>query len=158
MTVSEVQSFSDLPSSVTLVLASRAAPYIEPELARELAQLDGSPVYLVDDGETGTSDAFVMEAKSRLWADQGAEGTVLNEVLTWCFAHRVSFRIWPADGTVQPHVAQAQEVHGLSDTFEALKTNSGAWWHANSTPHADAVDQRTASQSSSTPALGGRGR
>src|SRR5688572_5272108 len=131
MTVSGAHDPSVVPTPAQLVQASVAQEYVA-DLAKEIEALDGGPVYLLDDGETGTSDAVIMHAKDELWSGGTIENTTLASVLRWCFSNGFNFRIWLADNNPRAHVENAEPVRDFDSAVKALK-RGGAYWHANST-------------------------
>ena len=99
--------------------------------------MDGGPVYLLDDDETGTSDAIIMDAKDELWSGKTIESTTLAKVLRWCFTNGFNFRIWLADNNPRAHLENAEPVRDFESAVKAL-SRGGAYWHANSTIEPDA--------------------
>ena len=81
---------------IQLVPASQAQSYIK-ELQSALGTADGQPVFLVDDGATGTSHTLIVEAAGKFHEFGSLEGTKLLELIRRLVDSGNSFRIWWAD-------------------------------------------------------------
>src|SRR5687767_5337579 len=102
MTIAGAVTAGDVPTNATLVPVKDAQAYVA-RLESELAQLDGTPVFLVDDGESGTSHGFVTEVGEALFQDLPLREVPFVILLESCFRHRWSFRVWLADDDPQAH-------------------------------------------------------
>ena len=123
-------NISRLSSNVAeLIPAHLAQPYIA-NLQARLESLDGSPVYLVHDGESGTSDRVVVDLKTALWEEVDPSSTALFAILSICFESGISFRIWLANNDPNALVVTSEQVISMASTLEALRLRCGAWWHA----------------------------
>lgn len=89
-----ILDLSDL-KPIELIEASKAQDYIQ-RLEKDLAIADGSPVYLVHDGITGTSDDFIGEAWNTLQLGKSIKGTLLLSLIERLIANGNTFRIWHA--------------------------------------------------------------
>ncbi len=95
MTISgPIIDLSDL-KPLELIKASKAQDYIK-NLESELMKADGSPLYLVHDGWSRTSDDFVAEAWNHLQEHGTIEGTLLLTLIERLISNGNSFRIWYA--------------------------------------------------------------
>lgn len=123
---------------VQFVRAGDAQEYIA-RLEGELVRLDGGPLYLVDDGETGTSDIVVSDFVNALVSGKGTGGLALTDILNACFAQGTNFRIWLASNDLMSHT-NAVEVGELAGVQAGLEAWRGVWWHAptNRSVNADA--------------------
>jgi hypothetical protein len=124
----------DIPDSpangeVEFIPAASAQDYIA-RLESELVQLDGGPLYLVHDRESGTSDSIVSALESALLREEGTSGLPLTEILQACFAQGTSFRIWLATNDPMAHINNSFGVRDLATARAALQARRGAWWHA----------------------------
>jgi hypothetical protein len=72
---------------------SRGQKYVA-DLEPELSVTDGTPLWFVDDGATGTSHAFVSEAMGRYSGYQNFEGTLFLELIQACISAGCGFRLW----------------------------------------------------------------
>ncbi len=88
---------------IELVEASKAQFYIQ-KLEPELASEDGTPVYLVHDGYTDTSDEFIGEAWNALQLNESIEGTLLLSLIKRFIANGNAFRIWYAGHNPKAHL------------------------------------------------------
>jgi hypothetical protein len=79
--------------SVRFIPISEAQPYLQ-ALAPDIAKADGVPLFLVEDGETGTSHEIVVDAEDRLGRGETLNGTVMFTLMQ-AFADRGNtFRVW----------------------------------------------------------------
>jgi hypothetical protein len=109
---------SDL-SPVELIRAEEAQYYIR-DLGAFLAQADGEPVYLVHDGETGTSHDFIVNTFLYFGPDgRLADCTLLRLLTRLCEAGHV-FRIWYASDGENVH-AQLLPCHSLEEVVAAIE-------------------------------------
>jgi hypothetical protein len=86
-----ILDLSDL-KPIELIEASKAQEYIQ-KLEKDLAIEDGSPVYFVHDGITGTSDDFIGEAWNTLQVRKSIKGTLLLSLIERLIANGNTFRI-----------------------------------------------------------------
>lgn len=86
-----------------LIEASKAQKYIN-NLEPELIEVDGSPLYLVHDGSTFTSDIFVGDAWNHLQRYGTIEGTLLSMLIARLISNGNSFRIWYASNDPKAHL------------------------------------------------------
>ena len=86
---------SDL-KPLEIIKASKAQEYIR-ILEKEIMSKDGSPVHLVHDGVTGTSDDFIADAWNCLQENKTIEGTVLLSLIERLISNGNTFRIWYAN-------------------------------------------------------------
>ena len=63
-------------------------------LEAEFAAADGSPVWFVHDGQTGTSHAFVSDARDYYGGSGNIDGTQLLLLIKACIDADCGFRIW----------------------------------------------------------------
>jgi hypothetical protein len=103
---------SDL-KPIELLEASRAQFYIQ-KFELELASKDGTPVYLVHDGFTDTSDEFTGEAWNALQLNESIEGTLLLTLIKRFIANGNSFRIWYAGNDPSAHL-DVEDCFSLDD-------------------------------------------
>jgi hypothetical protein len=119
---------SDMPAilGIELMLANDAQDYIK-SLARELESLDGTPVYLVHDGETGTSDLIIADLENALLNGEATSDLPAVQILQACFKNGLRFRIWWAnnDGA---HISNPTPVTDLAEVCEAIRARRGATW------------------------------
>lgn len=124
-----VGATSEMPAivGVELVAAEHAQNYIK-LLAAELGRLDGKPVHLVHDCETGTSDMIVADLEIGLW--EGVDSSCLRgaQVMQACFDNRMSFRIWWASNDPNAHINNIAQVSDLAEAFAAIKSGRGVTW------------------------------
>jgi hypothetical protein len=109
--------------AVELLPPSGAQEYIK-ERAVELARLDGSPVFLVHDGSSGTSDGIVSEAWSLAAAGKPFENSILARLISLLRHSDHTVRIWYADNTADAHL-RVEECKSMEDMWEQLKSQAG---------------------------------
>ena len=103
ITCGRVADFSDL-APIELVPAPDAQSYIHP-MANTLAGMNQAPVYLVDDGTTGTSDDFVTDGENALINNGTLEGSVLFSVIQRLAAQGNAILIWLANNDLLAYQA-----------------------------------------------------
>ncbi len=81
---------------------SKAPKYIA-DLEQELADADGSPLWFVHDGQTGTSHEFVCNAQNYYNEHQSLDETLLLRLMKSCIEAGSVFRIWWASGEPNCH-------------------------------------------------------
>lgn len=95
MTISGSQiDLNDL-KPIELLPASKAQEYIQ-KLESMLEKEDGRPLYLLHDGETGTSDIFIGDAWNALQEFNSIKDTTLFVLINRLIENKNSFRIWYA--------------------------------------------------------------
>jgi len=114
---------------VELMPASLAQPYIA-KLESSLAGLDGAPVYLVHDKETGTSDNLVSELHNGFLEEENAASLPISNFLDYCFRNKLNFRVWLADNNPNAFLENSAHVINLETALQSIKNRQGAWWHA----------------------------
>lgn len=141
MTIAGATSEMSAIVGIELVAVEDAQDYIK-SLAAELSRLDGIPVYLVHDCETGTSDLIVADLENAL--SEGVDRSYLPgaQVLQACFDNRVSFRIWWADNDPNAHINNTMQVSDLAEAFAAIKSGRGATWTGSQHPQISAGNGR----------------
>src|SRR6187401_65156 len=72
---------------------SRGQKYIA-DLEIELSSADGTPLWFVHDGRTGTSNDFVSDAQSHYFEHDTVEGTLLLRLIDSLAEAGCVFRIW----------------------------------------------------------------
>lgn len=118
----------ELPQdAVEFLPAAEAQNYVS-RLEDELGRLDGSPVLLVHDQESGTSDIIVSDFVNALVTGEGTDNP-LHEILKTCFRTGTNFRIWLATNDPMAH-KNVVEIHDLSGVQTALREFRGVVWHA----------------------------
>ena len=131
MTISGKVSAGDVPATAILVPAASAQAYVA-NLESRLAQLDGAPVFFVDDGESGTSHDLVGQVGDAL-----VEGRPLREVpfivlLERCIRNGWNFRVWLADNDPQAHVKNTIPVANFDAVLENMEQGRVCvCWHAS---------------------------
>ena len=108
-------AISDMPTvpGVELLLADDAQDYIK-SLASELVDLDGKPVHLAHDCETGTSDIIIADLENALRADEETGEFPAAKILHACFKTGLDFRIWWANDDPRAFFANVLPVANLS--------------------------------------------
>ena len=129
MTVAGSITAGDVPPPGRLVPASKAQPYIA-RLEADIARLDGSPVYLIDDGESGTSEDLIMETNEALWEERPVAELPLVILLERCFKNNWNFRAWLATNDSEAHVKGLETVGDLRSALEAVRKSRGMVRHA----------------------------
>jgi hypothetical protein len=79
--------------SLKFMPISEGQKYIA-DLDLELSLADGTPLWFVHDGETGTSHSFVSNAQSHFNEHGSPEGTLLLRLMQDCVKAGCTFRIW----------------------------------------------------------------
>jgi len=130
VTVSGSIAESDMPPGAKLVPAAKAENYYIARLERDLAELDGAPVYFIDDGETGTSEELVLAVGEALRERKAVETLPLVVLLEKCIRNKWNFRIWHATNDTGEHrrVAPAQD---LGATLASIAHDRGVFSHAS---------------------------
>ncbi len=129
MTIAGVIPTDELNCQVELLSADLANAYIY-RLKDRLEALDGPNIQLVHDMETDTSDIIVADLENALLEKKSITELPLFLILKSCFKNGVNFRIWLADNDMNALINNCVEVNDMASTLEAIKTGSGAWWHA----------------------------
>ncbi len=114
---------SDL-SPLELIPAEQAQYYIR-DLQALLSQEDGAPIYLVHDGETGTSHNFINDASSYLFHGGTLAGSPLLELCKRLCKQGHVFRIWWASNEENAHT-QLTQCHSLGQVIRAIEMYLGA--------------------------------
>ena len=107
-----ILDLSDL-KPIELIEASKAQFYIQ-KLEQALAREDGSPVYLVHDGFTDTSDEFIGEAWNTLQVKESIEGTLLLALIKRLITNGNTFRIWHANNDPKAYL-DVQDCFSIDD-------------------------------------------
>lgn len=132
MTIGGRVRSEDQPTSLVLIPANEAQAYVV-ALEPELIALDGGPVFLVEDGETGTSDLAVADLVSALEDDVDVTSLAIFQLMTACVSSGVSFRVWRASGDGSAsHERRVVDVWNVEAAMQALKSGKGARWHPQS--------------------------
>jgi len=100
-----------------LVPLSESQPYIA-NLTDALAERDGTPALLWDDGETGTSNDVICAAEEDLWEERGLESSALWQLLVNCDRSAVSVRVWWANN--DPNAFQRVDIATSASEVLAL--------------------------------------
>jgi len=101
MTISGVLPQRSFPS-LEFLPVSQGQKYIA-DLEQELSVADGTPLWFVHDGETGTSHRFIVEAQNYYNQHGILDGTVLLELMEECAKVGSAFRIWVASDKADCH-------------------------------------------------------
>lgn len=128
MTVSGSIGATDVPPPAKLIPASMAQEYIA-DLEEKLVALDGAPLYLIEDGETGASDDLVLDAKVAIEQGRPSEQVPLFTFLDRCFENGWHFRIWLADDHPDAHTRNVVQVGDAKAAVAAMK-RGGVFWNA----------------------------
>ena len=72
-------------------------------LAPEFFVMDGTPLWFVHDGETGTSHDFVCGAQNHFNEHGTLSGTMLLQLMQACVEADCGFRIWYASDKPESH-------------------------------------------------------
>jgi hypothetical protein len=107
--------------------ASEAQDYIR-KLVAEIAALDGSPVYLCDDGTTGTSHDFIGDAQDFVWNNRTLAGSPLEPLLDVCDRRGAVLRLWEADDTPTAHT-KIVNAPNRTALLRILMRQPGPGWH-----------------------------
>lgn len=97
---------SDL-SPLELISPERTQYYIR-DLHTFLSREDGEPLYPVDDGETGTSHNFIIDACDSFFINSTLTGTTLLELCRRLCHQNHVFRIWWASNDENAHTKVMQ--------------------------------------------------
>jgi hypothetical protein len=105
---------------IELVPADKAQYYIK-NLALELSALDGAPLFLVDDGSSGTSDDVVTPVISLLKRGGQIDETPFHRLLIHLSEHNCILRIWHASNISNAHL-RVKDCNSLEDAiYEILE-------------------------------------
>jgi hypothetical protein len=108
--------------------AFEAQAYIR-ELAVAIAALDSSPVYLCDDGQSGTSHDFICDAEDFVRENQTLAGSPLEPLLDLCDRRRAVLRVWWADNDPNAYM-KAVKARNRTELLQVLLTqSSGPGWN-----------------------------
>ena len=120
---------ADWPTALALIPANMAQAYVV-ALELELIALDGGPIFLVEDGETGTSDVAVADLVSALEDDMDVSSLAVFKLMSSCVSSGVSFRIWWAGrDDSAAHKRLVVDVENVAAATQALKSGKGVRWH-----------------------------
>lgn len=128
MTISGDLLNDELIPGIEFIPAGAAQAYIA-DLERPLAALDGAPVFLVHDTETGTSDIAVADLENALINHEEVENLSLFRVLQACFKHKINFRIWWADNDDEAYRKNSGAVQDIESALISIRSGQGAYWH-----------------------------
>lgn len=132
MTLSGRMRPEDRPAALALIPANEAQAYVV-ALEPELIALDGGPIFLVEDGETGTSDVVVADLVSALEDDVDASSFEISKLMASCVLSGVSFRIWWAGGDDSAaHKRLVVDVENVAAAMQALRSGKSVRWHPES--------------------------
>jgi hypothetical protein len=92
-TISGANLADECVPGVELVPVELAQEYVSC-LASRIAELDGSPVYFCDDGESGTSTDFVVAAEDAALDAECLDNTAMLALLQLCERRRCVLRVW----------------------------------------------------------------
>ncbi len=98
MTVSGIAPDLSGLEPIEFVGVAKAQYYIE-RLAEQLTELDGGPLFLVHDGQSGTSDELIQPAVSAVRLGEPIENTPLSHLLNRLSKGTHTLRIWYAGNT-----------------------------------------------------------
>lgn len=129
MTVSGIIPNSEVVAGVELVPAASAQSYIS-SLESELAEDDGAPVFLVHDGETGTSDLLISDLQEAISDGRPLAGLAAYQTFQLCFSKAIPFRVWLARDSADDHKRHPVDVQDLGGVCQALISGRGAKWSA----------------------------
>ena len=127
MTISGAISEMATVVGIEFLLADHAQEYIK-SMATELENLDGKPVHLVHDCETGTSDIIIAELENALRDGEDIVDLPVAKILHACFKNGWGFRIWWANDSPIAFMANVSRVADLTETCAAIKEQRGATW------------------------------
>ncbi|HTK84106.1 MAG TPA: hypothetical protein VL625_03380 [Patescibacteria group bacterium] len=88
---------------IELLPASKASTYIQ-QREIEISQLDGDPLFLVHDGQSGTSDEFLGDAVNAIRSGDGMEGTLFERLMKRLSQGDHTVRIWYARNDPDAHL------------------------------------------------------
>ena len=94
-TAGEKIDLSDL-APLEFVDASNTQPYMQ-NISNNIMEADGTPLYLIHDGETGTSDNFISEINEYFGINGTMEGSVFFNLLDKLSKTNNSIRVWWAN-------------------------------------------------------------
>ncbi len=106
-------------SPLELIPAEEAQHYVKVRQAF-LSRADGQPVYLVHDGETGTSDNFISAARTYLGFNGTLAGCSLLELVERLCDSGHVFRIWYACNEENAHT-KVLPCHSLEEVIRAIE-------------------------------------
>lgn len=121
-TLSGVQLDESAIYGVRLVPAHEAYRYMS-ELADQIAALDGSPVYLCDDGVSGTSHEIVCDAIDVGQAGADISATLIVAILRFCEKVGCTFRVWDAGATEPGWPAETQTFATIAEAVAPLSAD-----------------------------------
>jgi hypothetical protein len=102
--------------------ALQAQEYVR-GLASAIAELDGSPVHLCDDGESGTSHNFICDVEDFVRENETLAGSPLEPVLELCERRRAVLRVWWADNDADAYL-RAPSARDRTELLHLLLTQS----------------------------------
>jgi len=106
-----------------LLPVEQAQDYVR-ELAPKLIEMDGSPLYLVHDGESGTSHDVVRPGRNRVFSDKSAEETLFASVVRDLLTSGHTIRVWDA-GSASDREVLSMELMEFPSAGQMLVT----WAH-----------------------------
>ena len=113
-------------AGVSFTPANQTQDYVR-RLAGELGDLDGLPVYLVDDGVTGTSHEIIGEAIEVAYSNGDLLGTRVGAVLQLCEKTGGVFRVWDAGAIDAQWPSQTHRCGTLADALGQLLSDPIQW-------------------------------
>jgi len=131
MTISGAVTAADVPATALLVPAANAQAYVA-KLESSIARLDGAPVFLVDDGESGTSHNLVSQVGDALVEDRQLREVPFIALLERCIRNGWHFRVWLADNDPLAYVKNTTPVANFDSVLENMKQGRVCvCWHAS---------------------------
>jgi len=122
---------AEVPAELELLAANSVQHYIA-ELESDLLALDGGPVMLVHDKETGTSDLLIADLLNALQERRSAASLPVVAVMRSCLKNATNFRIWWAGGNhPEAHIHNVARVDSVSAACDQLMLGKGVSCHAS---------------------------
>ena len=104
---------------IELLPASTAQEYIQ-QRAAEISKLDGTPLFLIHDGHSGTSHDFLVDAVNAVRADKSLEGTLFQKLMDRLANGDHTVRIWYASNEPEAHL-HVKECNTFEETMREFR-------------------------------------
>jgi len=103
MTISGAKINLDGLEPIELLPISEAQDYVR-RLEPELSTMDGTPLFFVHDGQSGTSHNFITEAVNAVCSGEGIQGTLFQKLMQRLSTTKHIVRIWYAGRAPDSHL------------------------------------------------------
>lgn len=95
-----------------------------------ISTVDGSPIFLVSDRETGSSDLLVSALYDAVLDEADYSSLDIYELLKVCFEAGINFRLWGANNNLNAWTDYSIRVSTLQQAVEGIGHGKSIYFHA----------------------------